>query len=78
MLLNHTSHLGDYDEAIFTSPEASRRCGSGTHPGAARRLGLEEPSGTPGDLGRLLELNYIVLDAARGHRHADRRCVTGT
>ncbi|MFO7249550.1 MAG: serine hydrolase domain-containing protein [Actinomycetes bacterium] len=64
MLLNHTSHLGDYDEAIFTSPESVEEVRFRHFtPERLVRLGLEVgPSGTPGDLpGVYSNTNYIVL-----------------
>ncbi|TQM74653.1 serine hydrolase domain-containing protein [Thermopolyspora flexuosa] len=64
MLLNHTSHLGDHDEAIFTGPESIERVRFRRFtPHELVRLGLEVgPSGRPGELpGVYSNTNYIVL-----------------
>ncbi|MEV5408978.1 serine hydrolase domain-containing protein [Thermopolyspora sp. NPDC052614] len=64
MLLNHTSHLGDYDGVLLTSPDSLEelRVRQFTDEELVR-LGLEAgPTGEPGQLpGSYSNTNYIVL-----------------
>jgi len=64
MLLNHTSHLGDYDEALITGPDSLEELRTRRFTDHELvRIGLETgPTGEPGATpGSYSNTNYIVL-----------------